>query len=132
MPLPPNFVHSMRFVHPRELFTMVTNKTWPKGGSMLQLRNEVRPVDLYCYLGARFGIPNGIQNFLRSDHSDNLIHWEWTLAHPEGIVSFSGLNFRTEVMFRGPSCGSFADRDELVAQLKADFARHGQQMAAAP
>jgi hypothetical protein len=128
MSLPHNFVQSLRFIHPRELFAMVANKTLPKGGSMLQLRNEVRPIDLYCYLGARFGIPNGIQNFLRTDDSDNLIHWEWTLAHDDGLVFFAGLNFRTEVTFRGPLCASYADRDGLVAQLKADFAHHGQQM----
>jgi len=42
-------------------------------------RNELRPSDLFCYLGARFGKPNGFQNYLRSDSSDNLIHWEWAL-----------------------------------------------------
>lgn len=129
MPLPHDFVQSLRFIHPRDLFPMVTDNRLPKGGSMLQLRNEVRPIDLYCYLQARFGIPNGIQNLLRTDSSDNLIHWEWTLAHYEGLVFFAGLNFRTDVTFRGSLCAGYADRDELVAQLKADFAHYGQQMA---
>ena len=42
----------------------------------LALWNEIAPSDLYCYLHARFGPPNGPQNFLRNDSSDNLIHWE--------------------------------------------------------
>src|SRR6185436_10486215 len=127
--LPKNFVQQLRFMHPLDIFAMVTANTWPSGGAMLQLRNEVRPVDLYCYLGARFGPPNGPSNFFRNDDSDNLVHWDWTLAHDAGLVVFLGMNFRTEVRFHGEACRGYADRDEFVAQLKSDFAKHGKGMA---
>ena len=48
-------------------------------GSGLIIRSQIRPVDAYAYLRARFGQPNGFQNFLRKDDSDNLIHWDFNL-----------------------------------------------------
>jgi len=47
--------------------------------SVLAVRNHLSPVDVYCYLKGRFGEPNGFANFLRHDHSDNLIHWDFNL-----------------------------------------------------
>lgn len=38
-----------------------------KGGAILAVRSRLRPVDIYCYLKARFGEPNGFQSFLRKD-----------------------------------------------------------------
>jgi hypothetical protein len=130
MPLPDNFVASLAFIHPRDIAALWKEGAYPKDGDIIALRNEVRPVDLYCYLGARFGHPNGIQNFLRKDDSDNLIHWEWTLRHAEGIVSFQGQNFRTEVLLHGPVTITEADKDLIVCQLKADFSAYGKRMGA--
>jgi hypothetical protein len=76
MPLPPDFIQKLEFVHPRELAFLHKEKIWPVGGAILEIQNTIRPSDIYCYLGARFGEPNGIQNFLRSNDSDNLVHWE--------------------------------------------------------
>ena len=47
--------------------------------SILAVRQHLSPVDMYCYLKARFGTPNGFQTFLRTDSSDNLIHWDFNL-----------------------------------------------------
>lgn len=52
----------------------------------LALRNEIAPSDLYCYLHARFGPPNGPQDFFRKDSSDNLVHWEWMLRAGTGWI----------------------------------------------
>jgi hypothetical protein len=128
--LPTDFVTALAFVHPKEIVATVQSGTWPKGGGPIEMHNEVRPVDLFCYLWARFGPPNGIQNFLRGDHSDNLIHWEWTLRHPQGIATFQGMNFRSEVWLHGFVEPDDSDRDALAAQLKADFARIGKEMKA--
>jgi hypothetical protein len=128
MTLPADFIASLRPVHPRELFEMVTNDTWPKGGGGFELRNELRPADLFCYLGARFGPPNGIQNFLREDDSDNLIHWEWTLRYRDLLVTFHSMSFRTEVHVYGGPAVEELDKATLIAQVRADFAPHGPQM----
>jgi hypothetical protein len=127
MPLPDDFVETLKFIHPKDLVPKMTAKDVPQGGGMFELRNELRPVDLFCYLGARFGRPNGIQNFLRSDDSDNLIHWDWTLIYNDALVQFIGMNFRTEVFFFGLSVTD-ADRDSLITQLKAGFQKHGSKM----
>jgi hypothetical protein len=50
-----------------------------RNGSGLIIRTHLTPLDVYCYLKARFGEPNGVQNYLRRDDTDNLIHWEYQL-----------------------------------------------------
>lgn len=115
-------------MHPREIFDLVQRKAWPAGGGVIEFVNEIRPADLFCYLGGRFGQPNGMQNFFRADDSDNLIHWEWTLRHDLGIVSFAGMNFRTEVHFYGQFALDHEDRTALIEQLRTDFSAWGPQM----
>lgn len=97
MPLPPNLIASLKGAHPKEVLEDIRRTDHLKQGGRLVLRNEIAPSDLYCYLGARFGPPNGLQNFFRKDDSDNLIHWEWALRCQQGWVTFQGMNFRTEV-----------------------------------
>ncbi len=128
MALPADFIASLEPIHPRDLFEMLRKNTWPKSDVILELFNEIRPVDLFCYLAARFGRPNGVQNFLRKDDSDNLIHWEWTLRHKAGLVSFQGMNFRTEIHVYGGALGE-ADKEQLVAHVKADFGAHGSKIS---
>jgi hypothetical protein len=128
MPIPQDFVRSLKFIHPQDIARVFAEKSMPRKGILFELVNEVRPVDLYCYLGGRFGQPNGIQNFLRSDDSDNLIHWEWTLQHLTGFISFQGMNFRTEIHLRGDGEWSDSDRAELIRQIREDFAQHGAEI----
>lgn len=63
----------------------------------INIINEIKPVDLFCFLGAKFGPPNGPQNFLRRDDSDNLIHWDWLLFSETDALHIMGMNYRTEV-----------------------------------
>lgn len=101
----------------------------PSGTSALILRNEIPPADLYAYFSARFGAPNGIQNFLRQNDSDNLIHWEWAFRTPTGMVMFQELNFRTEVWFLGGDPIEVSDISALTSQIKADFSNYGKKMS---
>lgn len=92
-----------------------------------ELTDELKPIDAYCYLFAKYGPPNGIQNFLRSDDSDNLIHWEWTLLNEDGLLTIQGHNFRTEVhLFR--EMGREFTRDDFVEQIKSDYSSYGKGM----
>lgn len=127
MILPPNFVASLTPVNSTELMAALRERSWGDRQALIEIRNEVRPVDLFCYLGARFGPPNGLQSILRSDDSDNLVHWDWSLRHEGGLVLFQGHNFRTEVHLMGLPTESDC-LGELVGQLKADFASHGKGM----
>lgn len=126
--LPEDYVASFEFVHPKDIATSLTEKREPRPSTMWAFRNEVRPVDLYCYLGARFGPPNGLQNLLRNNSSDNLVHWEWYLKTSTGYITIAGLNFRTDVWITG---GKLPDSEkvEFLRQIKADFANYGKGMA---
>ena len=128
MTLPADFVESLRPIETKEVFKAFTEKPWGDLLAPLEIGNELRPADLFCYLGARFGPPNGVQNILRSDSSDNLIHWDWTLGHERGVIVILGLNFRTDVFIMGfaPDPTHKAD---LVNQVRADFANRGKGMS---
>lgn len=95
---------------------------------MWTLGNEIRPSDLYCYLGSRFGTPNGLQNFFRNDDSNNLVHWEWHLKTSIGHITIIGLNFRTDVWISGATLPE-TEKPELVTQIKSDFRNYGKGMA---
>jgi hypothetical protein len=84
-------------------------------------------VDLYCYLFVRFGPPSGIQNFLRGDHSENLIHWEWALQYKDRILLIQGQNYRTDLWVSGNELPPEALKD-LVSELKSDFSEYGPKM----
>lgn len=73
-----------------EVMEFVDNKQRNKHGSFLIVRSKLKPVDVYTYLYARFGEPNGIQNILRSDSSDNWIHWDYNLKAGAADVYISG------------------------------------------
>lgn len=129
MPLPNDFVAELSCPSFTEILTELRRKDRAPKSTFLVLRNEVAPSDLYCYLRARFGFPNGVQNLLRNDSSENLIHWEWMLRTSTGWVLFQGMNFRTTVLFLDVPGISQADMLDLVIQLKTDFASYGMRMA---
>ena len=106
------------------------NGNIPKGeGGVWQLVNELKPSDLYCYLTAKFGPPNGIQNFIKDDDSDNFIHWEWALAHPKnGLILIMGMSMRTEVHFWGEWAFSKLSKKQFIDWIKSDFRHYGKEM----
>ena len=73
-----NYFLGLEAVHPSCLVKIITGDRLPKKAIIWEFTNEIKPIDLYCYLQAKYGNPNGLQNFLRNDSSDNLIHWEWS------------------------------------------------------
>lgn len=129
MPLAPDFTAGLSCPPIDEVLAEVRRKNRAPKVKVLALRNEVAPSDLYCYLHARFGRPNGMQNMLRNDSSDNLVHWEWMLRAGAGWILFQGANFRTIVMLLDVPGVDRADMPELASQIKADFSRYGKEMA---
>jgi len=128
MNLPADYVASWTLMPTKDIMSEIQKSSG--GGNSLIVRNEITPADLCSYFVARFGPPNGIQNFLRKDDSDNLIHWEWVFRTPRGIVTFLGQNFRTEIWFiAGENCPQEC-LPELLAQIKADFKNYGRDMSA--
>src|SRR5258708_250711 len=67
------------------------------------LHKGISPLDLYVYLKARFGDPNGFQMTLKSPSSDNYAHWHWTLQHEDSVIEFMGLNLHAAAYIEGIS-----------------------------
>lgn len=116
-------------ISPSEIFALMRTPTRPALAGTWTVRNEIAPSDLFCYLYAKFGPPNGIQNLLRRDDSDNLIHWDWTLSHPKGLLMFLGLHLRTEVQLLGDWDFANCDRQQLLDYMKRDLPVFGKEMA---
>lgn len=94
-------------------------------GSTLVLQESVSPFDVYTYLHARFGEPNGLQTLLARDDSDNLFHWDFYLKAGGANLQFVGATEEVHVHF------DFAVSDKdcraFIAALRTDFARVGQE-----
>jgi hypothetical protein len=59
--------------------------------SMFIVGNQISQLDLFCYLHARFGIPNGIQMALKKQgDTDNLVHWHYALKSDTYFIEFAG------------------------------------------
>ncbi len=127
MELDTTFVNELEAIHPKELMDKLQSGNRPNFDTYWKIKNEIKPVDLFCYLYARFGPPNGIQNFLRSDSSDNLIHWEWALQSQGIIMLIQGQNFRTEIWLSGKEQPSEA-KNILISSIKDTFSSYGTEM----
>lgn len=95
--------------------------------SMWVVTNGIKPVDLYVYLKARFGMPNGLTMLAKNlNDSDNLIHWHYTLTCPSGLIEILCFTFRMEIW--QPFSKDVSDIPSFLAAIKRDFARYGHQM----
>ncbi len=97
-------------------------------GDILVVQNLVSPLDLYTYLKARFGEPNGMQTFLRNDDSDNMFHWDYYLKAGDRRLIFIGAT--QEVHIWTQDCLTDAEWFELIGNLKLDFGRVGKEKKA--
>lgn len=114
---------------PPQIVEWLKERPKDSGLGIWTIRDEVSAADLYVYLYAKFGPPNGIQNLLRDDDSDNLIHWDWTLQHAKGLLIFLGMNVRTDVHLVGEWDFQKLEQDQLIRFIKADFAKYGKKMS---
>jgi hypothetical protein len=95
--------------------------------AVLVVRQHLTPVDMYCYLKARFGKPNGFQEALRKNDSDNWIHWHFQLkASDEDVVVFGTSR---EVHFALSERMTDEDWRDLILAIKADYKRVGGEKA---
>lgn len=91
------------------------------------LHRNISPLDLYCYLKARFGPPNGFAMTLRSPSADNLIHWHWSLQCGDQLIEFMGYNLHAMAVIDGAD-PTPEESTSFVASIKADFRNHGPAM----
>jgi len=87
------------------------------------------PLDVYCYLKARFGPPNGTAMLLRHPSTENVIQWQYTVLCDEWALDITGLNARMELMAAGPERLNQVQWLALAVKLKSDMASVGPQMS---
>jgi hypothetical protein len=92
----------------------------PRGG-LLAVRYKLSPVDVYCYLKARFGDPNGFQTFLAADDSENWIHWDYNLKAGSVNLIISGTS--REIHFLIHENLTDQDWKTLILAIKSDYQR---------
>jgi hypothetical protein len=85
----------------------------------------ISPLDLYLYLKARFGPPNDIMMVARAPGLENIIQWGYALTSGGHLFRVHGTSGRVE--FIGERL-SPDDWRGLIASIKQDFARFGEQM----
>jgi len=96
--------------------------------AVLAVRHHLSPADVYCYLKGRFGEPNGFQNFLRADHSDNWIHWDFNLRAGNEDVYISGMSREIHILISV----EMTDEDwrDLILGVKTDYQRVANEKSA--
>jgi len=99
-----------------------------KKGSHWCIDQSLSPYDLYTYLKARFGSPNGVTMLFRKPSTDNFIQWHYTLLSGENLVELIGFNTRMEIWIEGYPDLSHEDWEALVRAIKQDFAARGKEL----
>ena len=99
--------------------------------------DAISPLDVYCYLKARFGEPNGLMMALRSPTIENFCHWQYMVESDGTILDFMGLNVRTELrvygqlvaddnlwkLFEARLIGEFKATRKRMSQVRNTFER---------
>lgn len=127
--IPQSFIESLSTISPQEFIKEIKSFDEKLPRKCINMINEVAPIDLYCYFYARFGPANGIQNLLRRDDSDNVIHWEWTFSCEFGFITFQGGNFRTDIYCIGDFPQVFDQNEQLIDLLRAEFLKYKTDMS---
>jgi hypothetical protein len=96
--------------------------------SVLAVRQHLSPLDMYCYLKARFGKPNGFQTFLRRDDSDNWIHWDFLLKAGVHDINISSTSREIHLVITERLTDD--DWRDLISNIKADYKRVGKEKSA--
>jgi hypothetical protein len=122
------FLEKCSTISPPEILKLLKSETRPKNGAIWKIENEIIAADLYGYLYTKFGPPNGIQNFLRRNSSDNLIHWDWTLSYKENLIIIQGLNYRTEVHLIGTFTLSESSREGFIKIIGSDIKNYRKEI----
>lgn len=93
------------------------SSSWLNDGSIVTL-------DLYCYLKARFGQPNGLILKLLKGF-DSFIYWHYVIFIENYSIHFLDTIRGLEILIQGVKPFSRDDWNFLIIKLKEDFKRFG-------
>ncbi|MGN6670336.1 MAG: hypothetical protein ACTHJ4_02190 [Candidatus Nucleicultricaceae bacterium] len=86
--------------------------------------NKLKPIDLYCYLKARFDYPRGSSMAFKSPTRDNLVHWHYELICGKSYIDIVG--YTSKAIFQIKTDLELIDNDfkELLDTIKKEFAEN--------
>jgi hypothetical protein len=122
-------VSAWRAVDPKLMLAKLKKEITRLPVGLWIIDSGIAPVDLYTYLHARFGAPNGFGMKLKTPTSDNLLHWHWSLQYQDRVIEFMGHSMSAQIAAEGTGNPSSEDVATLTNALKADFAAHGTEMS---
>lgn len=93
--------------------------------SVISFRKHLSPVDVYTYLKARFGEPNGFLNFMKSSSSDNLIHWEYLLVCENVAINIMGMHRAVDIILQGEITDD--EWKILLKNLRNAYPKHAKE-----
>ncbi|MDC5426681.1 hypothetical protein [Acinetobacter baumannii] len=120
---------NLKYIQPEVYYNQLIKEGPHKNFEIWEFTNEISPIDLYCYLNAKFGPPNGLLTLLKKNTSDNLIHWDWVLISDIGHISIQGHNFRTEIFVSREFIKKGLTKNDFILQIKSDFKNYGRKMS---
>ncbi|MGD0078242.1 MAG: hypothetical protein ABSB91_06415 [Sedimentisphaerales bacterium] len=91
--------------------------------SRFVLTGQISQFDLYCYLKARFGIPNGIAMAFRAPTSENMIQWSYLVIANNHFIELVALNTYTSICIHGTDTFDESRFKALVENIMKDFQR---------
>ncbi|HAV5499776.1 TPA: hypothetical protein MW165_002376 [Acinetobacter baumannii] len=128
-----DFFQNLRPFEKEDILDFLHDKSQlrPQMADVWIIKNEIKPVDLFCYLYAKFGPPRGLLTMLRNPDlgSENLIQWDWMFNTDLGPLFIQGHNFRTEVHISEKIKQSGLEANDFVNQLKSDFKNFGKEIS---
>lgn len=113
--------------------SQVHKDSWLRYGSFYAFRwvndGSISPGDLYCFLRARFGAPNGPTMALRSPSTENIYQWHFVVGCRDRVVHFISRVDRLEIV---PEIDAHPSSDEwahFITAVKVEFGASGHEIA---
>jgi hypothetical protein len=88
---------------------------------------SIKSVDLYCYLKARFGEPNGlsVDEHLGDNLIDNIVYWHYIFSVDNCVIHIMDKSGGLEVLIKSKESLSKGDWHSFINLIKGDFKRIG-------
>lgn len=94
------------------------------------ITDNIKPVDLYCYLQARFGEPNGLMTiFKKKNDSDNLVHWDYSFEYEGYVITIMCMTYRIEVHKAMHFDDQKIAKIAFINDIKMDFKNYSKEIS---
>jgi hypothetical protein len=108
---------------------MAALKRLGKGSLKEEVHGRVATLDLYCYLKARFGPPNGLFFEQRLQRLDTPFQWSYTVQGAGFFAWFNCQFSKVQVVLLSEQVASATEWDALFRAIKEDMGPRGREIA---